>query len=162
MSEDSRMNAKKNKGGNPLKFRGWRGLNASILIIAFFSPWLNSCGGTVESGIEISFMWLFSVVETGSLYFLFLALAFGVGGISIIVYASMNMIWIFTGILPEKSTLQLALLAGIVFVLLAVSIIADELLWGYSLTWIVVLSSSLVEWFERPYKRGREHAETPP
>lgn len=128
------------------RFRTWRGLNTSILLIAFFAPWFRFHGFDF-SGYEVSITNLEALMDSINPYGM--AGVNAIGGGSFIVYVILNLVLVFKKEKPRnKAWLILPLMGQVPFLVLVwiIRLSPDgELLWGYLLVWVGVLSSILLE-----------------
>lgn len=146
-------------------FRSWRGLNTSILLIAFFAPWYLLAGCLsgpegeiyVYSGYDVAVETLTSLPEIS-------VWPWVIGIVSFNIYAVLNLVRAVTKDRPQNQAWLNVSLGGSVAFLVFVWIVPiwEEILWGYWLAWGGALSSILLELAERFSKRDYKPEENPP
>jgi hypothetical protein len=122
------------------KHRTWRVVNTSILLFAFFSPWLSSCSGrNPYSGLDVTLSRA-SLNGAGAV--------FGtIGGICVLLYALTNLIRAASGNRPHSNRWLRISLAGSIIGLLGMRIgpSVSSIDSGYCLTGVGILSSLILE-----------------
>jgi hypothetical protein len=168
----SRVSAPEQRGW----LRGWRAINSAIFLVAFIAPWLTQCGGQIR-GYETPF-WL--GLGTWSLFvrvsrlemwaevpLYILAPIILIGVLGIVVYTMANAIGVM---IPSRAgklrrfpnTLKaglIGMLASIIYVVGTGSFM--NLLWGYWLTWMGLVSSLILEATVRRRRGGGQAQDYP-
>jgi len=118
-------------------FSRWRGANTSIMLIAFFLPWVTKCSGgnEVYTGYELTF---YSGND-------FVAL---ISGVAFIVYVGLNLARAINGKQPHRAWLIITVVGSGIFLFQAWAF-SDRIYVGFYLALGGVLSSAFLELFER-------------
>ncbi len=141
----------------------WRRVNSILFVIAFFAPWLRSCGVNTLNGFQFTILFGLATSQglsdsgttTGDQSGLLFLIVF-MGLLCLLLYALINLIFSFRPVSQFFSRLRIGSLIGAGIGMLgslALTQSSDinnvgDYLWGYWLTWVGVLSSLGVEILE--------------
>ncbi len=137
----------------------WRRFNTILFIIAFFAPWLHSCGVATFNGFEFTILFGLATshsfsgsgTSTDGQSGLLAPIIF-LGLICILLYTVINLICSLGVTTRILSCWRLGVLIGGGIGMLASLALTgssdmsiEDYLWGYWLTWVALVSSSGVE-----------------
>ena len=150
----------------------WRRFNTILFLVAFFAPWLPSCGNNTLNGFQSTLVVGSAIVgfvsNPGNLnveenqYLWFVPIVF-VGLICTLLYWLMNLVPSSGSTTRVFSRWRIGMLIGGTLGMLLGSIVhttfygmdLQDYLWGYWLTWVGLLSSIGLEINEYPASTAR-------